>query len=386
MEPFSPLASDADAPGADLGLAQARCALALGRLDGLVAGLDNPEKALFCRYLLRDTLISALAKSGYADTGLGFDRWFAGLARAPRQTPVAPYPAHAIVRALLAELGRHPWAPLSEAAQAVASAARFATDGLEPSGPDAPEDALEAARALVGGSPLPSTPGLPFAALARLNDDLRRSALFAPVERGAVPLPLGGRQLSIERAGLRTPLWAIDALLGLLAVSCGTWRLALPCPGAVTAEALQPPLWPNERGIVAASSLAASAERMIRRAEMARSAARRMVAALGHLRSSARAPQVWIMLAGFAPLCVDQIEAAFSVSRRGTYAIRDALLAASLARVETIKGKVVLAAVAEHERSHEQPADGTGTLPSPLLAEFDAAMEEIDRLLSRQNV
>lgn len=238
---------------------------------------------------------------------------------------------------------------------------------------------------LVGSAPLPSNSGLPFAALARLNDDLRRSALFAPVERGAVPLPLAGRQLSIERAGPRTPLWAIDALLGVLAVSCGTWRLALPCPGAVTAEALQPPLWANQQGIVAASALAASAERMIRRAEMARSAAQRVVAALGHLRSSARAPQVWIMLAGFAPLCVDQIEAAFSVSRRGTYAIRDALLAAGLAKVETIKGKAVLATLAEHERRQELPGEGSGALPSPLLAEFDAAMEEIERLLSRQN-
>jgi hypothetical protein len=67
---------------------------------------------------------------------------------------------------------------------------------------------------------------------------------------------------------------------------------------------------------------------------------------LGHLRSSARAPQVWILLAGFAPLGLDQMTSAFGVSRRGTYAIGDALVTAGLARRASIKGKVLLVAEA----------------------------------------
>lgn len=47
MEPFYPLASDADADPVEVAEAEARCSLALGRLDGLLAGLSAPEKALF---------------------------------------------------------------------------------------------------------------------------------------------------------------------------------------------------------------------------------------------------------------------------------------------------------------------------------------------------
>ena len=44
-------------------------------------------------------------------------------------------------------------------------------------------------------------------------------------------------------------------------------------------------------------------------------------------------PQVWIVLAGFAPLGLDQMASAFGVSRRGTYAIGDALTAAGADRI-----------------------------------------------------
>jgi hypothetical protein len=39
MERFHPLAADTDVPPEELALAQGECALALGRLDGLLAGL-----------------------------------------------------------------------------------------------------------------------------------------------------------------------------------------------------------------------------------------------------------------------------------------------------------------------------------------------------------
>ncbi|WP_156170936.1 hypothetical protein [Croceicoccus naphthovorans] len=75
-----------------------------------------------------------------------------------------------------------------------------------------------------------SLPSLPFAALEQLNRRLRQSALFAPIERGAAVLPLLGRDVAIERAGIRTPLWALDALQGRLLASCGAWRVPSPAP------------------------------------------------------------------------------------------------------------------------------------------------------------
>lgn len=334
-------------------------------------------------HLLRRTLIAALLQSGFTDAEMRFDHWFAGISRAPQETPLTPCPAHAIVRALLAELGHHPWEPLSEAARTVSAAARFTADGSDNDAAELPNKALEAARALIGESPLPSASSLPFAALEQLNRRLRQSALFAPVERGAAVLPLLGRGVAIERAGIRTPLWALDALLGHLLTSCEAWRVSLPCPGAVTAEALRPVLGPCSRRIVIAERLAASVQLLIGVDETARRQAMRMHDRLGHLRSSARAPQVWMLLAGFAPLGLEQMGAAFGITRRGTYAVRDALVDAGMARVETVKGKVLLVVTGEHERAIQISSERSGTLPSPLLAEFDAAMDEIDRLLDR---
>jgi hypothetical protein len=106
---------------------------------------------------------------------------------------------------------------------------------------------------------------------------------------------------------------------------------------------------------------------------------------LGHLRSSARAPQVWIVLAGFSSLGLDQLGAAFGVSRRGTYAVGDALVAAGVARRDMHKGKVLL--VAQELRIEARPAlsNRSAPLPSPALTEFEEAMSEIERLLERNN-
>ena len=384
MEPLAEFALDDDASGEEAALAEASCALVLGRLEGLIAGLSGDEKTLFCMHLLRKTLIAALLQSGFTDTEMRFDHWFAGISRAPQETPLTPCPAHAIVRALLAELGHHPWEPLSEAARTISAAARFTIDGSDNDAAGLPTKALEAARALVGEGPLPPTSSLPFAALEHLNRRLRQSALFAPVESGAAVLPLLGRDVAIERAGIRTPLWALDALLGRLLASCGAWRVPLPCPGAVAAEALGPMLGPCPRRILIADRLAASVQGLIEIAEAARRQAMRMHDRLGHLRSSARAPQVWMLLAGFAPLGLEQMGTAFGITRRGSYAVRDALVDAGMVRVETVKGKVLLVATGEHERASQVSGEKSSALPSPLLAEFDAAMDEIDRLLERR--
>ena len=61
----------------------------------------------------------------------------------------------------------------------------------------------------------------------------------------------------------------------------------------------------------------------------------------------------------------------------------DALVDAGMARVETVKGKVLLEATGENEKASQMSSERSGAPASPLLAEFDAAMDEIDRLLDR---
>ena len=385
MRPDHPLAADADVPSEELALAQAACALTLGRLDGLLVGLTEGEEALFCMALVREVLLSAMVQGGFADAELRFNAWFAGLDRAPQETPLTPCSAHALVRALLAELGHHPWEPLARTAQTIATAARFGADRPAHAEDALGDDVLAKAADLTKQASMNDDSALPFTGLARLNALLRADPLFAPVERAVRSFSLSGRKVAVEQAAPRTPLWAVDAALGRVLSACGTWRLPLPCPGAVTAQALQPQLWPGERALLAARSLHASAMRLSDLVADARRRAALMDEHLGHLRASARAPQVWILLAAFAPLGLDQMASAFGVSRRGTYAIGDALAAARLARRESIKGKVLLVAEEPRRDRLSAPLNQAPTLPDPALAEFDAAMAEIDRLLVRSS-
>jgi hypothetical protein len=382
MEAFHPLAADADAPIEEVALAQAECALALGRFDGLLTGLPPAETALFGMSLLRAVLLAALAQAGFADAEWRFDAWFAGLDRGPQETPLTGCSAYAVVRALLGELGHHPWPPLADAARTITAAARFGVDrATQPEDALASEAIMKAAGLARQACALGGT-ALPFAGLDRLHGLLRAEPLFAPVERASRTFPLNGRDVAIEQTAPRTPLWAVDAVLGSLLSAYGACRVPLPIPGAVTAEALQPQLWPGERALLAAHSLHASVTRLVDLIADARRQAALMREHLAHLRSSARAPQVWILLAAFAPLGLDQMTSAFGVSRRGTYAIGDALIAAGLARREMIKGKILLVAD-EPQRDQRSPSLGQApALPHPTLADFDAAMAEIDRLLA----
>lgn len=385
MQPFHPLAADADISSEELAHAQAECALALGRLDGLLAGLPESEERLFCAGLLRTVLLAALAQAGFADAELCFNAWFAGLGRSPQESPLTACTAHAVVRALLGELGHHPWEPLAAAAQTITAAARFGTDRpMQAEDADAGE-AIARATELASQAGISGDTALPFAGLAHLHTLLRQNPLFAPVERAVRSFSFGGRERSIEQTAPRMPLWAVDAVLGGFLSVCGTWRLSIPCPGAMTTQALQPQLWPGERALLAAHSLHASALRLCELVADARRRAALMEAHLRHLRSSARAPQVWTVLTAFAPLGLDQIGSAFGVTRRGTYAVGDALISAGLARREIVKGKVLLVAEEPGRDRLSRSLDQAPALPRPALAEFDAAMAEIDRLLVRSS-
>jgi len=174
MEPLHLLADDADVPPEEVALAQAECALALGRLDGLLAGLTQSEKQLFCVSLVREALLSALAQAGFIDAALRFNAWFAGLDRPPQETPLTPCSAHAMVRALLGELSHHPWEPLAEAAQTVTAAARFGADRPAQAEDALAGEAITRAAALAEQAAIRDS-ALPFASLARLHALLRQA-------------------------------------------------------------------------------------------------------------------------------------------------------------------------------------------------------------------
>ncbi|MBB3941754.1 hypothetical protein GGR39_003435 [Novosphingobium fluoreni] len=366
----------------ELGEAQANCALALGRLGGLVSMLGSAESRLFSYALLRTTIISALAQAGFADAAFRFDAWFGGLDRGPQENASSQWSAHAIARAVVGELSNHPWEPLATAAQTVAVSARFVSDRPDHLDLAAASDAVDRAVAIVVQADRPDESPLPFKALIRLNALLAADQMFAPLEQGARMLGISGRDIAVDQPAPPTPLWAVDLALGSILTSAGILRPALPMPGAIRAEALRPAEG-GRHDAIAVKALEASAVAMAGLIQDARTAASLMRARFSHLRSSARAPQVWMMLAGFAPLGLDQMTIAFGISRRGTYAVSDALTASGLAERVTEKGKVSLRATMSPTAEEPAYAAEAPALPALAIAEFDAAMAELDRLLSR---
>jgi hypothetical protein len=226
---------------------------------------------------------------------------------------------------------------MAEAAQTITRAARFVTDRPANTADQLAGDAIAAACSVIERAGAGAESPLPFTALSHLSELLRAEPMFAPLGLQTRVHSIAGRNVLIEQTAPPNPLWAIDANLGRLFAAAGICQPALPFPGAVTAESLSPRLWPNERGIVAARDLVASTRTLTKLIETTRSQVGVMRERLGHLRSNARAPQVWIVLAGFSSLGLDQLGTAFGVSRRGTYAVGDALVAAGVARRDTIK-------------------------------------------------
>lgn len=365
--------------------AQAECAFALGRLDGLLAGLGDSEKRLFCWALLRETLLSALRQAGFADTELQFNGWFVGTSRAPQEGALTSCSPRAIVQAILAELAHHTWEPLAEAARRVQAMGRFVAEREDSQDDEFAHHALQRASVLVGQAAGGKGSPLPFPALVRLTAMARQDPHFAPLERATRMFSIGDRDIAYEQAGPRTPLWAIDIKLGSLFATCGTWRIPLPCPGAMTAQVLAAQLLDGERRLVLSGSNAAMAHRLTHCGETARQRAVTMNAAFGHLRSNARAPLVWMAAIGFAPLGLDQVTSGFGVSRRGTYTVSDALIAAGLVTRNSIKGMVVLTGQEPGMAKPFPSAPQSALAPSPAIAEFDAAMADIDRLLARSS-
>ena len=326
MERFDPWPPEDTLDPRELARAEASAAYALGRLDGRLTSLPVLEERLFCADLVRRTLLGALTQAGYIDAPERFEAWFQGLARGPQRVAEAPASPLAIVRALLAEIARHPWEPLAETAQTLERCARFVADdmALSPADQahetDATTGALERARALVETLPADTVGMLPFAALAALCAAATHDPTFAPIEPGIRTYDTGEAWVAL--AGLRpiTPLWALDVAVGPHLARRTTLVRALPMPGLFTTERLLMANAPEPQALPLAHALEVATTAHLSALDTARTRAARLTQRLAGLRRNSRAGEAWILLAGFAPLGLDQVMDAIGVSRRGTAA------------------------------------------------------------------
>ena len=380
-----PLAADEDVAHEILAEAQIDAAHTLGRLSGLVAHLPADAAALFAHYLVREVLIEALVQAGFSDAPLRFPHWFAGLDRGPQDNPLTAASAAMIVAAILQTLASAAWEPLAQAARYAADAGTFDSSSTAEIAAPGPAEAVELAAVLVQNAARPAQEGVPFAALSQLYAALRQSEAFAPVSRETIALPLGGHSVAIERAGTRTPLWAIDLSLGQLLLTAEVLRPALPLPGAIRAEALLAHLWPRERGMLEAQALTTAAKRLGGIAGTAIREASAMRARLTHLRSTSRAPQLFIALAGLGPMRPAHLGVAFGITRYGAREILGTLEKAGLVTLAAVKGQVLASAEIPATRAGEAAAGDMSEARPPNAAfdAFDAEMDDIDLLLAR---
>ncbi|MBH0115207.1 hypothetical protein I5E68_19910 [Novosphingobium sp. YJ-S2-02] len=388
MEPCDPWSPEDTLDARDLARAQARSAHALGRLDGRLASLPALEERLFCADLVRRTLLGALTQAGYLDAPQRFDAWFAGLARGPERVPEAPSSPLAIVRALLAEMARHPWEPLALTAQTLQRCARFVGDAMTLSPEEqarevyATSRALDRARALVEALPMDADGPLPFAALAALCTAATHDPAFAPMEAGVRTFDTGETWVAL--AGLRpiTPLWALDVAVSAHLARRKSLARALPMPGLFTTERLLMAHAADRQRLQLALALNVVATAHLAALDTAHARAALLTQRLAGLRRNSRAGAAWILLAGFAPLGLDQLMDAIGVSRRGTYALSAALTEAGLAERQSGQGKVQLVAT-ERAKAKETPGPVFSGALGTAVEEFDDAMADLDRLLAR---
>lgn len=378
-----PLQADHDVPVEALMHARIDAALAWGGLQGLVAHLDGTIARVFAASLIRAQLVDALRQVGHAEPATHFDRWFCGLQPAFRSGPHVFAPAWVLAAAVLAELANARFEPLARAAQQLRAAA---TVEFARAGPSLTlRQTIDAAADLAASATAANPRAWPLAAADCLHARAAASADFAPVEpeRQWRDTPAG--RIGFEPPRPAAPLWAIDLAAGAALARGVAHATPLPCPGLIRAEALAPWLWPNERGILVAEALTRCAERLTTLLAEARTQVDYMAQRLRGVRSTSRAPELYMLLAGFGPLRPHQIEHACRVSKNGARELVKTLGEAKLAIAERHGTQVLIRASGpvEEQTSPSLAASPLPALSPASLAEFDSAIADIDRLLAR---
>lgn len=389
---FHPLQSDEDAPHDDLMVARARAALAWGAMQGRLAHLPPEVAHHFCCALTRLAIIEALGPSGYPGAEAWFSLWFAGLDPVPGVSAHTTAPASLIAETLLGELMLSSWGPLAHAATQIRDAARFDRDDRRDSPSPALALVVEEAAGLANNARIeaggPNTDDAwPLAALDRLTQAAAASPNFAPTDREYRVLDLPAGPVALEQAGATPPLWLLDLVAGAVVAPDNPGSRPLPLPGAVRAEALKPHWWPRERAILVADTARVAAQKLTVLVDAAFHAVADMEQLTTRLRSTSRAPVLFRLLSGFGPLRPIQIERAIAISKNGVRELVATLIKAGLAEMSSHHHQAIVCAITPQSRSTHvsAPKDEPGPLADDKFAEFDAAMADIDRLLSRSN-
>jgi hypothetical protein len=391
---------------AELAAANARCYLALGRLDGAIAHAAPNVVALFAIMLVRRTLARSLTAAGYLFTEATFEGWISRAGGPPQGGPGTAAPAPAIAAAVLSELRASKWPALAEAADLVSRAASHlgrggrGTDVGEPNPADSEARAegqgawhcdglggvIAAARAvLVDGDATAAKHD--EASLSVLTKRLAKvPALFAPVERGAAVIETDAGPVAVPLATQQSQGWALGLVVGEMFVDLAMMRRPVPMAGIIAPQVLRSDCDLDVRLLRLATDIGQAAYDLFGDLEAARRLVSRAEAALVDARSTSRAPAVFALIAGLVLVTRGQICDGFKMTAAGADGVLAKLLAAGLiARLPGRAGRFCIATTtyAAVRSRAEENIDSPATRG---VEELDSAMADLDRLLAKPAV
>tara|TARA_Y100001947_G_scaffold134043_1_gene121132 strand:- start:799 stop:1953 length:1155 start_codon:yes stop_codon:yes gene_type:complete len=368
----------------EIRIARDRALAALGRLDGTVAGLGGDALAIFARRLVTACVIDALRVERHAFTDDRFAAWRAGIGTLSDGATHHQRSPSRVTRAVLGELATHSWAPLAEAAQAFHDVARPLSDG--PRSPDEPNpvDDLWQAHELAAAIAPSQEPNLALT----YAEAAREHVVFAPRETQLRMFGDGVYRKTYQLTPAGPPTWALGLYVGRVLKGEGMLRHALPFPGAIVAYALRRDIEDGERYLGHYTAIGQATTVLSKLADEARRAEMVIADRCSSLRGSSRAPLAAQYLAGFGALRSDQLEWVLSASRTGVHGIIATLRKAGLVQTRGM-GSVKLHALATNfaadEPTGSKRAEATGGLSKKALDEFDAAMDALEGLISKDD-
>ena len=229
------------------------------------------------------------------------------------------------------------------------------------------------ADALFGAEP-PPAPALPVSMLNAAQDHPD----FVDGERGSATIAGPDGPLVFEALGAIGHVWALG-LAAPPALSRAEWsRVALPLFGSVPRRCLRPGLSADAVTLSWAEGLADTAKAALPDLDDALQLQRRARQAMTTRRHS-RAVDAWALLAGLGALRRSQLAAALGLTLAGTDQALARLREAGLIRRPDPRGPYL----ATTTPPSPAPSRAIDAPPIQAAAEVDAALADIDRLLSR---
>lgn len=361
---------------------EADALMAFGNMCGALSYCPEATLRIFAGQALRHTLIAALRQEGHGFTEMRFHAWFAGLTTLSEDSPRSARPARALCNAILTELANWGDTALAAAAGQLQAALLAPLEGHDENANAEANRILEAARLLIGTLPPPQTS--PLADLAALHNAIAGSIDFAPPERTTARLATPLRQFKVEVPSLKAPLWAIDLIFSRRLFEQRNLRAALPLPGLTRANAISE-ADVLQRRLIFAESMQNAVGPMLTMMRNADALARFAHTPAPGRRGNSRAPLLMELLAGFGPLRSRQIETILGASRLGVAGMIESWEAMGAISRTTISGSHLLEMRTTRRASEQSPRPEARVFSTSALADYEASMAAIDRLLARHD-